>query len=63
MTAAEKLAEVLEQGFASETGDVVNALSTDEESGVEGGASERSRTSDLRFTKPLLCQLSYAGAR
>ncbi len=31
-------------------------------SGVEGGASERDRTSDLRFTKPLLCQLSYAGA-
>ncbi len=26
-------------------------------------ATERTRTVDLRFTKPLLCQLSYGGAR
>ena len=25
------------------------------------GAGEWNRTTDLRFTKPLLCQLSYAG--
>ena len=25
------------------------------------GADTRIRTADLRFTKPLLCQLSYAG--
>jgi hypothetical protein len=25
------------------------------------GAGTRGRTRDLRFTKPLLCQLSYAG--
>lgn len=25
------------------------------------GAGDWNRTSDLRFTKPLLCQLSYAG--
>ncbi len=27
---------------------------------VHGGSGERSRTSNLRFTKPLLCRLSYA---
>ncbi|CAE6694592.1 hypothetical protein NSPZN2_10392 [Nitrospira defluvii] len=27
------------------------------------GAGEWNRTTDLRFTKPLLCQLSYAGLR
>ncbi len=26
------------------------------------GAGTRTRTADLRFTKPLLCQLSYAGS-
>jgi hypothetical protein len=26
------------------------------------GAGEWNRTTDLRFTKPLLCQLSYAGS-
>ena len=29
----------------------------------KNGAGERNRTSDLRFTKPLLYQLSYAGAK
>ena len=29
--------------------------------GKKGGASERSRTPDFRFTKPALYQLSYAG--
>ncbi len=28
---------------------------------MEDGASDRTRTDDLRFTKPLLYQLSYAG--
>ena len=28
---------------------------------VQSGAGSRSRTHDLRFTKPLLYQLSYAG--
>jgi hypothetical protein len=27
------------------------------------GAGERNRTSDRRFTKPLLCQLSYASLK
>jgi hypothetical protein len=27
----------------------------------QGGAGGRTRTDDLRFTKPLLCQLSYSG--
>ena len=27
---------------------------------VRAGAGERNRTSNLRFTKPLLCRLSYA---
>ena len=30
-------------------------------SGTYYGAGEWNRTTDLRFTKPLLCQLSYAG--
>jgi hypothetical protein len=29
----------------------------------EAGAPGRTRTNNLRFTKPLLCQLSYRGAR
>jgi hypothetical protein len=29
--------------------------------GEKSGASERSRTPDIRFTKPALYQLSYAG--
>jgi hypothetical protein len=30
--------------------------------GRHDGAGGRTRTDDLRFTKPLLCQLSYTGA-
>jgi hypothetical protein len=29
--------------------------------GYDDKATERTRTVDLRFTKPLLCQLSYGG--
>src|SRR5213593_1290537 len=30
---------------------------------AKAGAGERNRTSNLRFTKPLLCRLSYASVR
>ena len=30
---------------------------------IESGADGRDRTGDLRFTKPLLYQLSYIGQR
>ena len=33
------------------------------EEGLYRKATERTRTADLRFTKPLLCQLSYGGRR
>ncbi len=59
--AMKKMDEVLWSGFTPEEKNGGKMAANDPESGVNDGASERSRTSDLRFTKPLLCQLSYAG--
>ena len=44
-------------GFESDRVDAVNAAES------TSGAGARNRTRDLRFTKPLLYQLSYTGTR